>query len=330
MYLKIKLILMFYKVKFRKINFKVWYKKMDLAIILFKQIGVMWILIFIGFFLVRLQKLPENASEIIIPIILYCVMPIAVFNSFPKEYNSETAKNILLATVLSLILLILSMIISGFLFKKYPIDNFGGCFSNASFLGMPLVEATLGKNSLVYVVPFIGFLTLFQWIYGDYIFSKNSKLDIKSILKNPVLIALVLGFIRYYLRISLPYILDESLRYISALNAPLAMILLGTYISRTKLISIFKEKKIYITTLVRLIIVPIVTMLVLSLLPTSINQLKLALLIVASAPVGSNVALYSQRHNQDYIYSVKLVCLSTLISMITLPIIIYISVKLWI
>ncbi len=87
----------------------------------------------------------------------------------------------------------------------------------------------------------------------------------------------------------------------------------------------FSKPKLYLLSVVRLAIIPAVCLLLLWLLPKELSEMKLALLIVAACPVGSNVAVYAQLHNSDYSYAVETVVISTLLSIISLPLIVQIA-----
>lgn len=80
---------------------------------------------------------------------------------------------------------------------------------------------------------------------------------------------------------------------------------------------------------VRLLLIPLISIALLSLFSTFPVSLRYALLIAACAPVGSNVAVYAQRLNGNYTYAVQLICLSTLLSIITMPLIMGFANVLW-
>ena len=93
--------------------------------------------------------------------------------------------------------------------------------------------------------------------------------------------------------------------------------------------SIFTDKKIYWASLIRLVVIPLASIAVLCLLPDTVNPMKLTLLISASAPIGANVAIFSQKVGLDYTHAVKLVCLSTILSIISMPLLILVASHLW-
>ena len=90
-----------------------------------------------------------------------------------------------------------------------------------------------------------------------------------------------------------------------------------------------KRKALYLVASVRLLLIPAIAVLLLALLPASMNQMKTVLLIAVSCPVGSNVAVYAQLHGKDYPYAVETVIVSTLFSLLTIPLMIYLSELIW-
>lgn len=81
----------------------------------------------------------------------------------------------------------------------------------------------------------------------------------------------------------------------------------------------------YKCTFVRLVLIPVLSIALMMLIPKKYLMVKLAVLIAASAPVGSNVAIFAQLYHKDYTRAVKEVCMSTLLCIIIMPVIIGIA-----
>ena len=113
------------------------------------------------------------------------------------------------------------------------------------------------------------------------------------------------------------------------MNAPAAMIILGVYLAQVRFSDIFTDVKLYLVSGVRLLLIPILTVIPLSLFYHRYHDICLALVIAASAPVGANVAVYAQKLEKNYTYAVKMVCLSTIISIVTLPVLVLAAEQIW-
>lgn len=303
---------------------------MELVAVLLRQIAMMFLLMLIGWILFKTKKVTENGSKELGNILIYVVMSCVVINAYMTEFSVERLKGLMLAFGISALALGLAIVISTLLFKKHPIENFGTSFSNAGFMGIPLVQAVLGTEAVFYVSTFVALLNLLQWTYGVYVITKDRRqISAKKIIMNPVLISMVVGILLFLLPVNVPGVFQGTISMIAAMNAPVAMISLGTYLAQTSVQSLFTDKTAYMSTLVRLVVIPAVTLLLLTPVPVKYLTLKLAILIVAATPVGSNVAIFAQLHNQDYTQAVKSVCLSTLCCIVTIPLLLAAAEKVW-
>ena len=303
---------------------------MELIAILLKQIVIMFILMLIGLLLFRCKKITKDGSKELGNLLIYVIMPCVVINAYMTEFSVERFQGLALSFGLSAIALVLAMAISRLIFKKHPIENFGTAFSNAGFMGIPLVQAVLGAEAVFYVSAFVALLNLLQWTYGVFVITRDKRqISARKIVTNPVLISMVVGIVLFVLPVEVPAVFTGTFSLIAGMNAPIAMISLGTYLAQTTARQMFTDKTAYASTFVRLIIIPAVTLLVLTPIPSRFMTLKLAILIVAATPVGSNVAIFAQIHNKNYTQAIKSVCLSTVCSIVTIPLLMAAAGRLW-
>lgn len=302
---------------------------MVIAGLLFERIGMMFILMFLGMFMFRTGKITEKGSKDMGNILIYIVIPAVVIKSCLSEYSQERLEMFFWSFVLAGASLLLSMAVCALVFKKNPIENFGTSFSNAGFMSIPLVEAVLGSEAVFYSAPLVGLMNILQWTYGVYVITKDrSAVSLKKVLLNPVLLAMAVGIIIFVLPIELPKVVTGTLDMIAAANAPLAMLCLGTYLAQTRIAEIFTDRKVYLSCLFRLIVIPLLTIALMTPFPVSVTA-KLAILMGAAAPVGINVAVFAQIHGKDYPQSVKSIVLSTIFSILSMPVIIGIAGTVW-
>lgn len=131
----------------------------------------------------------------------------------------------------------------------------------------------------------------------------------------------------FFLPLELPTVLSSAVNSIASMNAPVAMIILGTYLAQMKFRELFTDKTVYLCAFMRLIVIPLATAVILMLLPGN-EMLKMSVLIVAATPVGSNVAIFAQMENMDYTQAVKDICLSTILCIVTILLIVTAAGKL--
>ena len=250
-------------------------------------------------------------------------MPAAILKAYMTSYTPERLIGLVLSFLAALLALLLAIFISRIFFKKeQAIERFGAAFSNAGFIGIPLVQMTLGEEAVFYISSFVALLNILQWTYGVFILTGDrNTFSFQKLRTNPVILSFLGGLLLFFLPVRLPDLLTGMIGSLAAMNGPLAMIVLGTYLAQVSPGSLFKEKLAYRSSFVRLILIPILTIILLGFFPAEYHTLKLAVLIAASAPIGSNVAIFAQLYGQDYTRAVKEVCLSTLLCMITLPLI---------
>lgn len=297
---------------------------MDFVILLLKQNILMFLYLLIGYFLFRKKLIGISGSADIGRMLLHIVMPAAIIKAYMADYSPERLKGLLLSFLAALLALLLAILVSRIFFKKEDaIERFGCAFSNAGFIGIPLVQMTLGEEAVFYVSSFVALLNILQWTYGVLTLTGDPDvLSFRKLRTNPVILAFLCGVLLFFLPVSVPSLLEGMIDTLASMNGPLAMIVLGTYLAQVPLRSLFHEKIVYRCTLLRLLLIPLLTVALLALFPAEYHTLKLAVLIAAAAPVGSNVAIFAQLYGQDYTRAVKEVCLSTLACIFTLPAII--------
>lgn len=298
------------------------------AVILY-QITVMFVFMAVGYLLFRLKLITKEGSRSLANLLIYVSLPCVIVKSFCVQSTPETGREVLLSLFISLGILILSMAVSGLLFRKVPLENFAAAFSNAGFMGIPLVAAVVGDWAVLYTVGMIALLNVLQWTYGQRLLSGRTVKEQWKKMINPLTVSFVIGLCIFYGNITLPEMAVSCMSSLAGLNAVLAMIVLGVYLAQTQLSRLFCRTRSYMVCAVRLILIPALTLGVLCLVPGRLMIIKQALLVAACTPVGSNVAVYAQKQDRDYTYAVQLVCLSTLLSIISMPIMIGVSSMIW-
>lgn len=293
---------------------------MTTVFIVLRQIVIMFVYMAIGGLLFQKGLITKEGSESLANLLLYVVLPCVVVKSFCVARTPERTSGLLVSFLAALGILLLAMAVSHLLFQKNPIDDFGAAFSNAGFMGFPLVAAVQGSEAIFYAAGFVALLNALQWTYGQSLISGDPGYrSPKAILKNPLVLSLLLGILIFCFEIPMPAIASGLLAALSALNAPLAMVILGVYLAQTDPKTLFNDPHLYVVAAARLVLIPLLTILVLKLLPAEYAAIATTLVIVAAAPIGSNVAVYAQKLGKDYAYAVRGVCLSTLLSAITMP-----------
>lgn len=297
---------------------------MNISVILLKQIVIMFVLISIGYFLCKKKMITLTGSAEIGKILLNLVIPVVIINSFWTERSMEKTEALLFSAIVSIVVMAVAVLISTFIFgKRDGISCFSSAFSNAGFIGIPLVQAVVGSDAVFYISVMIVLINFLQWTYGVFIITSDSSvMKPSSVARNPIVISVVIGIVIYFLNIPRNEMLNTLITDITCINTPLAMFNSGVYLAQSDLLGMLSNKTAWKVTLCRLVVIPLLTAFVLKLLPFGSEEMKVAIMLAAACPVGSNVAIFAQQYNKDYCSAVEQVCLSTVICLITIPLIV--------
>lgn len=314
---------------------------MEMVMTILRQIITMILLVAVGYLLYKGGKITREGSKTLGNLLIYLSLPCVIINSFLVERTPERITGFFISAGIAAVVLVFGILISRVILGRNAIENFAGAFSNPGFFGVPLIIASVNAGSVFYIASFIAFLNLLQWSYGVSLLENSDetgmipkKKDEKSttaslsgeiaqfgkrLLKAPFMIAILVGLAFFLTGLPMPSILKKCVSYIADLNTPIAMFTIGVYMAQTDILKMFAKPRLYLVSLVRLLVIPLAVILLLWLLPASMHELKLAVLIASACPVGGNIAVYAQLYNRDYTYAVETVVISTLLSIVTLP-----------
>lgn len=291
--------------------------------ILLQQTIIMFALMLLGLLLSRRGMITEQGSRDLSNVLLYAVIPCVILRSYMSEFSTEKLRAMGLSALIAVIAFAASIAVAYLTCgTRHRIENFAVAFGNAGFIGIPLVTAVFGPEAAFYVVSFSTFANLLQWTYGIFIISgKKETMNLKMVFVNPVFISMVIGIALFVLQPTLPTVVTGTIGYIADGNTVLAMIILGYYLSKVQLRGLFADVRLYLFSALRLLVVPAVTILVFLPFPFARGEITLITLIAAATPIASSTAIFAQKFDQDYRRAVSYVCLSTILSVATLPLV---------
>lgn len=151
----------------------------------------------------------------------------------------------------------------------------------------------------------------------------TGKKDLKAIareLLSPSIIATVSGFLFFLLRISIPTVLLEPLNYLAGMNTPLAMLVAGATIAQTDIVKLLKKVRVYYVSFLKLLFMPIVMLLIFSLFEIP-KIVLLTSILAAACPTAVTITLFSIRYEKNSYYSSELFAVTTLLSIVTIPLV---------
>ena len=293
------------------------------------KVAVIMILIVVGYFVTKRGIFTERGASEVTTLLIKLVTPCVIVNSFLDNTGTLGAYELLMAMALPALWMAAALGISLLAFRKEPPERqkvlrFSVLFSNTGFMGIPLVQGIVGDAGVIYASFGVVVFNILCWTYGYSMMSGGAKLNLKTILLNPGIVGLLFGLPLYFLRLELPGILAEPVGYLADLNTPLAMLVVGSYIAKVDLHSFISDFSVYKASFLRLLLCPGVFLLMLLLLRPR-EDLFLSNMIQASAPVAANSVLFAVQFKRDSELASKLVAVSTVLSILTIPVMTVIS-----
>lgn len=293
---------------------------MEVALIILKQIIVMFLIMGMGFLLFRKGLITKEGSKTLANLLIYIILPCVIINGFITDRTVEKITELGVSALMAAAFLAVACIISRLVFKKHPIDNFSSAFSNPGFFGIPLIVAAYSNEAVFFITAFIAFLNVMQWTYGAAILKEEKiKINFKTIFTSPFIIGLIIGLIIFFTGVPIPTVVKSTISAATNANTFVAMLVLGTYLAQADMKEVFLSPRLYGVSFLRLVLIPAVCMLVGFVIPDKFTELFTCVMIACACPVGSNVAVYAQLYNKDYTYAVSAVTLSTIFSVVTIP-----------
>ena len=303
---------------------------MEIFLILVNKLIIMFLFMLIGMWFFKRKIITEAGSESLANLLIHLILPCVIINGFLSERSTEKIYGFFISFAFSVICLVVSIFIAKVFFSKNPIGNFAASFSNPGFFGIPLIISVIGQESVFYAAPFIACLNILQWTYGVALLKEEKiSINIKNIIKSPFIISFIAGIILFFSQINLPEVVETVVSTSASLNTPIAMLVSGVYLAKANIKEMFSKFEFYKISLIRIIFIPAISCLLLCMVPDKFAQVRMVLFLAAACPVGSNVAVYAQLHGKNYIYAVQTVVLSTILSMITIPLWMLLIQKLW-
>ena len=293
----------------------------------FGQVLILFVLILVGFICSKVKIINESGAKVIADVVLYFVTPCVIIAAFQRDFDTNMLKKLLVSAFISAVILFVSVLIAQILFKKQEksracVLKFATVFSNCGYMSLPLQQALLKEEGVFYAASFIAMFNIFVWSYGIITMSGDSekKPSIK-ILVNPGIIGTFIGVVLFVFSIRLPSVLASPVNYLAALNTPLPMLVIGYYLANAKLKKAFTDPYSYIAMALRLVILPLASLFVLLLCGVK-GVLLVSLIISVASPVAAITTMMAAKYGHDTELSVSLVSASTLLSLVTMPLIV--------
>ena len=291
------------------------------------QVIILFILILTGVVLAKGKVLTDSGVKSMTDMVLYTVTPCVIIKSFIREFDPKLLKDLLITFLIAVLAHIGFIILSKLLLRsskasEEKVLQFGVIFSNCGYMSIPLQQALLGDLGVFYGSSYIAIFNIFVWSYGILLMSGDKKyLTPKKLIVNPGMIGFTVGVIIFLLSVPVPEIFSQTVGYIAALNTPLPMIIIGYHLYHSNIIEGLKNLKCIFAIFVKSVLFPLLALAVMYVCAIRGTMLVSAV-ISCAAPTAAITTMFSSKFERDTSLSVNMVSLSTLFSLISMPLII--------
>jgi len=296
----------------------------------FVNVLIMLVYLSFGFILAKCKKASDSHLKTMSSILVYILSPAMIINSFVElEYDKNSFLDIVIFFFTVLILQVLFFIILYLIFKKklddpkYRILSIASVLGNVGFFGLPVIVSLFPDNPIVkcYSSVYAVSMNLVVFTIGVFMITKDKKfISLKSFFFNPSTIALVVALPLFILNVKLPSTIGSGLLLLSKMVTPMCMFVLGIRLSSMRILSLFNKPFVYLTGLLKLVVYPLFGLLLVYFIPGLSDTFKISVFVLSACPSGIIIESLSEIYNKEQEISSNIVLLSTLLTIVTMPI----------
>jgi predicted permease len=294
----------------------------------FNKVLTLFLIIIIGYIGRKFKVLDGKIIKGLTGLMVNITLPALLVNSINQDFSPELLaggiKMLLISVGVYGLSLIVALFAPYFLKTKNKEDlgvyQFMIMLSNVGFMGIPVLSAIFGEWVLFYVgiynLPFnfvafsIGLMMLNQG-------NTNGKFNPRLFL-SPGVVSIFVGLILFAFNINLPEAIDGTLNLVGDTTTPLSMLVIGGMLAEVKMKETWSNWRIYIVSLVRLIILPLLVFIIIKPFAEDVYMLAIPVMVTAM-PAASFVSVLADQYGGNAILGSQGVFLSTLFSVITIP-----------
>ncbi len=312
--------------------------------IVISQIVIFVIYALIGVAAVKTNILNEGGLDVISRLVIKITLPVMIFHNTITGADVEQFMNTMSVIILTAFMYASMYVVSFGLKKLFRLQGDRGkvfhantMFGNIGFMGIPIMAAFFPENGMLYIALFTVVDQLVLWTVGvqltlpgggdkDSIEGEQESFFMQTVKKlvNPATVAITLAVIGIFTGIKLPYELDTALGKVGGITSPLAMIYIGALFCYTDIKGSLKQKEFYGTVLVKMILYPIAFYMMMGLFSWVSQDVRLAMTMLSALPTMTSIAMLAKSQKSEGEYSAGGVFVTTLCSIVTLPVVCYV------
>lgn len=288
--------------------------------------GQLFALLVVGLLLRKVGLFSESAKTLLTDLVLYVTLPCSIVLSFQIDINAELFVSLSIIFLISTAIQMFCYLLTRFTFRKVEMAkrsvlHYGILVSNAGFLGLPIAGELFGAAGLMYASIYLIPQRVVMWTAGLSIFSPaaaNKKQAARKVILHPCMVAVYVGLILMVTRLPIPAFARMTLSSLGNCTTALSMLLIGSLFAEMKKEHLHLDVNLLQFSLLRLVLIPLVSLLAGRIL--GIDRLLIGVgVILAAMPGGSSTVILASKYGRDTTYASKLVIISTLLSLVSIP-----------
>lgn len=302
---------------------------MDIGILV-TRMTELFIIILLGYIVYKLKIVDDAFVKKFTKLVLDVTLPAMILASVLNLTERQPLPDVLtcLAVAVALIVIILPAI-GGLLAiavrakeRQRGLYTFMNTFSNVGFMGFPVISALCGPVGLFYAAIFNLIFNVAVYSLGIWLMNRGRRHTVKfspKMLLTPGTFVATLSLLLYFLDLHPPEMITETIDTIGAMTSPAAMLIIGFSLARIDIKQVFTEWRLYPWTILKQVGVPLLLWFPLTWVIKNPMLLTVTYLMTAM-PVANTSVLFATTYDGDVDLAAKGVFITTLFSLITVPI----------
>lgn len=293
--------------------------------------GKIILMIGFGILITKIRIMNESMKEGLSSLLLKAILPVSILSSSSSAFSTERLKGFGITVVIAFVYYVVMVTGLKFLVPHMKLGEKARkifvtlcTYANVGFIGIPLASELFGDVGLLYAIAFNICYNLTLFSVGTSFLSGTQNINLKTVFGNIAIIMSIIAMIIYVSPFRFPMFIQSSMSSIGSMMTPVSMMIIGYEIASMNVFDILKDKYSYLTTAIRMLVVPLTACIILSLFPIDSDVAGTCVLLMA-LPAGSFNIILGQEYGCDTKFAARVITQNVLIMVITLPIVLYVS-----
>ena len=294
-----------------------------------EQILSLALMVVAGLFLAKAGLVDGPGCRSLSTICVYIFTPCMILGGFLIDWNRDKITGMLIALVGSAVIHLCFLFFARLLQSRMrfsDVDHASLVYTNAGNILIPLVAGTLGQEYIFYTCSYMVVQNLLIWSYTANVIGGCRGFQFRRVLKNPVILAILVGFVYMLFPFSLPGALETAIRSVGGCMAPASMILVGVLLAGLRLRGDERTRGAWRVVFLRLAVCPFITLALLYGMIRLVDHpdiwpICFVLALAGSGPSASLVTQVAQLYDNQSDRASYINAVTTVLCSLTLPVV---------